>query len=430
MRLVELCLLAAAALAGAEDQQRQQQQQDQQQRLEAVDQPPAHIVYGLLVEPWLNASSRRSRQLEPDRRQLQLQPAAGRAVRQQALVTATLLSAALERGAPPVTADQLETALAEYQTTPADQRRSLLSTSLTELGEQLHGPVIQLEALLIAQQKQLLALSESVAALREQADAHGAITQFVNSVTSTVGRRVSAVEADLGRLDDRLQQLNTSVVGGSGQRQHRSEPEDNSRRRDDTGTELAREVALLRRRVAEVTSGRCSCDRLETRLARLEEQLALQQPAETRLDRLEERLTLQEYTPARLDRLEARLALQEYTPARLDRLEAQLALQESTLTRVARLEPVEVRLENDGGGEGEADTARLDLSSASTEPRGTLILYSDPDTVRPRTGRLSPETPPTGDVIEPDIITADSVVTSDGRQTTVLLGRSIQVSDR
>ncbi|KAF0287998.1 hypothetical protein FJT64_013606 [Amphibalanus amphitrite] len=60
MLWITLCLVPT--LVTAEDQLSAVEQQRRQ--LTSVDiQPPAHVIYGLLVEPWLNSSSRHARRL-------------------------------------------------------------------------------------------------------------------------------------------------------------------------------------------------------------------------------------------------------------------------------------------------------------------------------------------------------------------------------
>ena len=351
-----LCLVAAAAaLVSAGAQQELSAVERQRQQLSAVDQPPAHVIYGLLVEPWLNASSRHPRRLpEPDEPPPDEQTA--RADRRQALLAATVLSAALERAAEvDAAADRLPRVLTKYDAAPAEQRRRLLNSSLTELAERLHGPVIRLEALLIAQQAQLLAVSEAVAALPDSADAHNAITRFVNSVTATVGRRVAAAESAIGRLDDSVRRLNESLAAVQ-----QSEPV----RSEAAGADPV-----------SAPSGRC-CDRLEARLARLEAAAAERDQLAGRLDA----------ALARLQDLEERERL------------------------VLRPGPAAKNSWRPVGPEAEE---QLDLSGAGSERSDAVVVGRSSSAAR-----------------EPDIITADSVVTADDRGAQVVLGRSIQVADR
>ncbi|XP_043220896.1 actin cytoskeleton-regulatory complex protein PAN1-like [Amphibalanus amphitrite] len=256
MLWITLCLVPT--LVAAEDQLSAVEQQRRQ--LTSVDiQPPAHVIYGLLVEPWLNSSSRHARRLPEEP-----QPAGNAAAltdRRQALVAVAVVSAALER-ADTDAADRLRRVLAEYDSAPADQQLSLLNSSLAELAERLHAPVIRLEALLIAQQAQLEAVAGAVAALPDSSDAHDAITRFVNSVTATVGRRVSEAEVTINRLSDSLRQLNESIASDRPTKPDRSEKEADP---------------------VPATPGRC-CDQLEARLARLEAAAADRDQLAERLD--------------------------------------------------------------------------------------------------------------------------------------------------
>ncbi|KAF0295651.1 hypothetical protein FJT64_006871 [Amphibalanus amphitrite] len=256
MLWITLCLVPT--LVAAEDQLSAVEQQRRQ--LTSVDiQPPAHVIYGLLVEPWLNSSSRHARRL-PE----QPPPAddeAALADRRQALVAVAVVSAALER-ADTDAADRLRRVLAEYDSAPADQQHSLLNSSLAELAEHLHAPVIRLEALLIAQQAQLEAVAGAVAALPDSSDAHDAITRFVNSVTATVGQRVSEAEVTINRLSDSLRQLNESIASDRPTKPDRSEKEADP---------------------VPAPPGRC-CDQLEERLARLEAAAADRDQLAERLD--------------------------------------------------------------------------------------------------------------------------------------------------
>ncbi|KAF0288099.1 hypothetical protein FJT64_001414 [Amphibalanus amphitrite] len=236
MLWITLCLVPT--LVAAEDQLSAVEQQRRQ--LTSVDiQPPAHVIYGLLVEPWLNSSSRHA----------------------AALVAVAVVSAALER-ADTDAADRLRRVLAEYDSAPADQQHSLLNSSLAELAEHLHAPVIRLEALLIAQQAQLEAVAGAVAALPDSSDAHDAITRFVNSVTATVGQRVSEAEVTINRLSDSLRQLNESIASDRPTKPDRSEKEADP---------------------VPAPPGRC-CDQLEERLARLEAAAADRDQLAERLD--------------------------------------------------------------------------------------------------------------------------------------------------